>query len=269
MVPGQNANVADRPIGPGCGGRRLPVSVRPSDVVTMENAGTVGRYHPDARRRWFGIASTGGIAMLLGIIFLIATSSVRYVEPASSTSLTTFDVHIPDQQPIRQSAPIPAQPPALPQMEFAEEKRAPIPAIATATTPRAVVVPQQQQQPLPPSPPPPVSATPSVPPVPQAQAEMEGPDSWEGRVLAKLIAHRRYPRAALLRRFQGTPIIRLVIDRDGVVRSVRLEKSSRIPDLDREALALPRRAQPLPKPPESKEGTSFEFVVPIEFSLSP
>lgn len=266
MASGEEAKVADRPIGPAGNGRPQPVSGGLSDVVTIGHPGTVGGYHPDARQRWFGIASTGGVAALLGIAFILATSSVRYIEPASSTSVATFDIDMPDPQPVRQSAPKAARYPAPSSMDDASEKRAPTPRIATAATPPAVAVPQQQ--PLPQSLPPQASAPPGVSPAPQPQPQTEGPDSWEGRVLTKLIAHRRYPRAALLRRFQGTPIIRLVMDRDGIVTSVRLEKSSRIPDLDREALALPKRAQPLPKPPESKEGSSFEFVVPIEFSLS-
>lgn len=261
--------MSDGTTGLGCSCRSRPVSVAPSDGGMIQDAGAIGHYRPDVRRRWFGIASTAGVAMLLGVPLLIATSSIRYVEPADSTNLTTFDVNTPDQQPIPQPAPVPAKSPAPPQIERAIEKRAEMLPIAATTTPPTVVVAQHQHQPLTQSPPPPLSAPPDIPPTPQPQPRTDGPDTWEGRVLTKLIANRRYPRAALLRRFEGTPIIRLVIDRNGVVQSVRLEKSSRIPDLDREALALPKRAQPLPKPPESKEGTSFEFVVPVEFSLSP
>lgn len=252
----------------GCGRDCHPqsVSLGRSDVVITLNTDTAGRYRPDVRRRWFGIASTGGVAGMLGIAFLIATSSARYVEPASSASLATFDVDTPDRQPAPHPSWKPAQSPARPPLERSAQELTPVRPIPTATTSPTITV--VQQQPLPHAPPLQVSAPPSTPPDRQPQPEAEGPDTWEGRVLTTLIANRRYPRAALLRRYQGTPIIRLVMDRNGVVQSVRLEKSSRIPDLDREALALPKRAQPLPKPPESKEGTSFEFVVPIEFSLS-
>lgn len=239
----------------------------PSDVVTIQNTGEVGRYRPDVRRRWFGVASTGGVAALLAIAFLIATSAIRYVEPANTPSLTTFDVRAPDPQPTSQPAPAPSESPVVPRTERVAEKRSPRPPIPTATTPPTVAM--AQQQPMIAPPPPQVATPPSMPPPPLPQPETEGRDTWEGRVLTKLIANRRYPRAALLRRYQGTPIIRLVMDRNGTVQSVRLEKPSRIPDLDREALALPKRAQPLPKPPDSKEGTSFEFVVPIEFDLTP
>lgn len=62
------------------------------------------------------------------------------------------------------------------------------------------------------------------------------------------------------------PYIRFVMDRAGKVLSSRLERSSGFPDLDREAVALPKRAQPLPKPPNDKPGDTIELVVPVEFS---
>lgn len=259
--------MSDGPTGRGSNCFPRPPSMEPSDAVTIQDTGTVGRYHPDGRQRWFGIASTGGVALLLGIAFLVVTSSVRYVEPAHSASLTTFDVTTLDQQPEPLPAPTPAESPARSQIERAVEKRAPIVPIPTAAT--LPIVATAQQQPVAQSPQPQASTPPSMQVARQPSPETEGPDSWEGRILTKLIANRRYPRAALLRRYQGIPVIRLVMDRNGAVQSVRLEKSSRIPDLDREALALPKRAQPLPKPPESREGASFEFVVPIEFSLAP
>ena len=259
--------MSDKQTGLGGNCRPRPASVTPSDVVTIQHTGEVGRYRPDVRRRWFGVASTGGVAALLGIAFLIAISAIRYVEPANTPSLTTFDVRTPDPQPTSQPAPAPSVSLVVPRIERVAEKRSPRPPIPTATTPPTVAM--AQQQPMIAPPPPQVATPPSMPPLPLPQPETEGRDTWEGRVLTKLIANRRYPRAALLRRYQGTPIIRLVMDRNGTVQSVRLEKSSRIPDLDREALALPKRAQPLPKPPDSKEGTSFEFVVPIEFDLAP
>ena len=64
------------------------------------------------------------------------------------------------------------------------------------------------------------------------------------------------------------PWIRFTSDREGRVRSVRLERPSGFDALDREALALPMRASPLPKPPESVTGNRIELTVPIEFFLS-
>lgn len=72
---------------------------------------------------------------------------------------------------------------------------------------------------------------------------------------------------AMARHEQGVPWIRFVIDRQGRVLSASLERSSGVPDLDREALALPKRAQPLPKPPEDRPGETLELVVPVEFFI--
>lgn len=57
------------------------------------------------------------------------------------------------------------------------------------------------------------------------------------------------------------------MNRDGKVLSVTLERSSGFGILDDEALALPKRAQPLPKPPEDLPGQTIELVVPVEFVL--
>ena len=55
----------------------------------------------------------------------------------------------------------------------------------------------------------------------------------------------------------------------GKVLSTRLERPGGVPDLDRDPLALPRHAPPLPKPPEDRPGDTLEPVVPIEFFPSP
>ncbi|MPT49375.1 MAG: energy transducer TonB, partial [Sphingobium sp.] len=49
--------------------------------------------------------------------------------------------------------------------------------------------------------------------------------------------------------------------------SVRLERSSGFRSLDDEAVALPKRASPLPKPPEDVKGDTIELVVPVEFFM--
>ena len=74
-------------------------------------------------------------------------------------------------------------------------------------------------------------------------------------------------REATFRRQQGVPYIRFVMDREGKVLSVRLERSSGYRPLDDEAVALPKRAQPLPKPPEDVKGETVELVVPVEFFM--
>lgn len=94
--------------------------------------------------------------------------------------------------------------------------------------------------------------------------------TWQGLVLARLNKHHRYPRSAMAQQRQGMPYIRFVIDREGRVLSATLERSSGFADLDREAVALPRRAQPIPKPPvDMRPGqATIELAVPVEFFLA-
>lgn len=102
---------------------------------------------------------------------------------------------------------------------------------------------------------------------PPAQQLSSGKPTWEGLVLGALNTVKRYPREASFRRQQGVPYIRFVMNRDGEVLSVRLERSSGIRALDTEALALPKRASPLPKPPKEVTGNAIELVVPVEFFM--
>lgn len=104
----------------------------------------------------------------------------------------------------------------------------------------------------------------SAPPAPQAQSN--APDSWEGRVLARLEKFRRYPGAARSARQQGVAYIRFRINRDGRVLSSSLTRSSGFPALDQAALETLRRADPLPKIPADRPD-EIELSVPVEFYI--
>jgi protein TonB len=69
------------------------------------------------------------------------------------------------------------------------------------------------------------------------------------------------------RRQEGTPLVRIVIDRAGRVLSVRLEQGSGHELLDAEALALVERAQPLPPLPDDVTAATVEVVVPVNFRV--
>jgi len=103
-----------------------------------------------------------------------------------------------------------------------------------------------------------------LPPAPQASS---GQITWQGQVLGRLNQFKRYPSGAQSRREQGVPYIRFVMDRNGKVLSSMLERSSGFADLDREAVKLPQRAEPLPKPPADVTGDRIELVVPVEFFI--
>lgn len=111
------------------------------------------------------------------------------------------------------------------------------------------------------------ASRPGTPPAPPAPKVSDERPQWERLVLAALHRAKRYPNAAERNRQEGTSWLRFTIDRRGHVRSVVLERPSGVAALDREALALPTRAEPLPRPPKSVTGNRVELIVPIEFAL--
>jgi protein TonB len=211
------------------------------------------------RRRITGIV----VSILVHVAVITAllvqwTISYRKVEP---TAIHTFNV-----------APPTAPPEVTPEPEKVEPQPAPIPVKPQiiALEPPKLIVPSANIIAPPPLPQRTVEtheATPPAPPPPAPQPSSNAKPTWEGKVLAQLNKHRRYPRDAHFARKQGVPYIRFVMNREGKVLSSRLERSSGVPSLDNEAVALPKRAQPLPKPPEDMPGDSIELVVPVEFFI--
>jgi len=85
--------------------------------------------------------------------------------------------------------------------------------------------------------------------------------TWRGSIMSRLNRHKRHPDG----NSRGTAAVSFTINRSGRVLSVRLTRSSGNPRLDREALALPRRASPLPPPPAGLRGTTFNLSTPVQF----
>jgi protein TonB len=91
--------------------------------------------------------------------------------------------------------------------------------------------------------------------------------TWQGALIAHLERFKRYPRAAQIRRQEGAPLVAFSMDRNGHILSARLHTSSGYRMLDKEALDLITRAEPLPIPPDSVKGDPLSLVVPIEFFI--
>lgn len=91
--------------------------------------------------------------------------------------------------------------------------------------------------------------------------------SWKRRLARHLQRNKRYPREAQVKRERGSAKVHFVISREGRIISSSIVKSSGYPALDHEALALLRRAQPMPRPPAELAGTQFAFSVPVVFEL--
>lgn len=104
-------------------------------------------------------------------------------------------------------------------------------------------------------------------PGPSAARHGNGAARWRGKLLGRLERFRRYPEAARKQHQEGVVRLRFCLDRQGHVLSARIEGSSGVTTLDEEALALVRRADPLPSPPEDVSGERIELVVPVQFFL--
>jgi TonB family protein len=85
-----------------------------------------------------------------------------------------------------------------------------------------------------------------------------------GRYYAQLRAHlQRYRRVpADGAQLHGRAVVGFTVAADGSVSAVRLLRGAGFPALDAEALALIRRAAPLPKPPQARE---LRLSVPVVY----
>jgi periplasmic protein TonB len=90
--------------------------------------------------------------------------------------------------------------------------------------------------------------------------------TWRGAIGLHLARNRRYPAEARARGLQGTATVRVTIDGEGRVLGRELARSSGQPLLDREALEMMLRAQPLPRPPAGMPVPQI-LSVPVRFSI--
>lgn len=86
--------------------------------------------------------------------------------------------------------------------------------------------------------------------------------SWRGSLIAHLNRFKRFPSGAN----PGTVQVAFSIDRGGRVLSARLVRGSGEASLDDEAVAMIRRASPVPAPPDGLGGGTVSLSVPIRFS---
>jgi len=94
-----------------------------------------------------------------------------------------------------------------------------------------------------------------------------GVSSWQGQLMARLQAVRRYPELSRARREEGVVHLNFTMSRSGHVLSARIARSSGYRALDEETLELARRASPLPSPPAEVAGDPLTLTVPVRFSL--
>ncbi|MGE5773910.1 MAG: TonB family protein [Hyphomicrobiales bacterium] len=104
---------------------------------------------------------------------------------------------------------------------------------------------------------------------PAPGASSQNPDalpSWRSALVARLERYKRYPPEAQSRGEAGTAQLAFSIDRNGGVHHAHIVRSSGSSLLDREALALPERASPMPTPPPDVPGAQIPIIVPIRYN---
>ena len=70
-----------------------------------------------------------------------------------------------------------------------------------------------------------------------------------------------------MRGWQGEVLIDLKLDGSGNVLATRIESSSGVEILDKQALEMVKKAAPFPKPPDILSASTFNILVPVSFKL--
>ncbi len=77
-----------------------------------------------------------------------------------------------------------------------------------------------------------------------------------------------YPEEARAEGIVGDTVVRVRIDRRGSIRYYALERSTGYPELDRAAIDMIRRANPVPAVPNNyPQGDLLEFLIPVSFKV--
>jgi TonB family protein len=94
----------------------------------------------------------------------------------------------------------------------------------------------------------------------------------ESTFMSELSQHiarfRYYPASASVLNIQGTAMVSFTLTRDGSLLDPSIVKSAGDEDLDQAALETLKKAQPLPKIPESVTGDKLKFTLPMIYRLS-
>lgn len=106
-----------------------------------------------------------------------------------------------------------------------------------------------------------------APPMP-SQAEIDNATGRYGNALWNAISkHKKYPKIAQMRGWQGETIVELVLDGSGKIKSKKITQSSGYEVLDKQALEMVEKAIPFPTPPEALRNSTFTIVIPVPFKL--
>lgn len=234
------------------------------------------------------------LAIVLGIHALAIFVALKWPAPKP--------IELPPQAMMVEIAPLPEPaPPPPPKVvtpptppEPVEEL--PLPKVVEAPKPEIAIPkpppkpkpkpkpqpPKPEKKPEPPKEEPPAKKTVDTPPAPQApptapKAEKSEPPlpsnsnalpNWQSDLLRKLAKNKEYPYEALRRRAEGTVTLRFRVDADGHLLSSSVVGGTGDASLDRAALKMLRKSDPLPPPPkEILSNGSIEVTAPFNYNI--
>lgn len=111
------------------------------------------------------------------------------------------------------------------------------------------------------------TSAPPPPPQPRVVDTSAAKNGYGNTLWGAISKHKKYPRIAQARGWQGEVILELLLDGDGKLISKTIIQKSGYDVLDQQALEMVDKAIPFPAPPDTLRGTSFSIKVPIPFKL--
>jgi len=91
--------------------------------------------------------------------------------------------------------------------------------------------------------------------------------TYEQHVVAHLDRYKEYPKKAERRSLEADVVVSLELARDGSVIRYAIEETSEWSFFDEEVLQMIERAVPFPEAPPVLAGSSFRFLIPVNFTL--
>jgi periplasmic protein TonB len=232
-------------------------------------------------------------SLALHVALLVAFPRVKFATPETAPTPAPLVARL---QP---ETPAPPPPPAVktPEPRIQAPPPAPVPKAAPLPAPKPKAKPERVSRPVartkppvqtPPSPmlpapapaaavqtapaalPPPVASIAPARAAPEPTAD-RGDDAMLARYRLAVIEaarrYKRYPRAALDNNWNGKAEVHMAIGANGMIASMSIKSSSGYEILDRQALAMIRKAKPLTPIPASLRGRAFAVDIPVIFSL--
>ncbi len=224
--------------------------------------------------RGLGVVIAGHAAVLAALVALRPA-----VERPPPPRPIFADIMLPDVAPDAVPAAT-ATPPPTPATDDPPPRPAPrhepepVARIAVAASqPSAPTVPEAAPEP----PVEPESAAPSTeeatpasaPPRAAVQAPLETDDlrRYVAAVMRQLNRYKTYPRELKKAKVEGTVVLEFTIDADGRLLVSAVQRSSGHADLDRAAMDMLARANPLPAIPDALDRDELALAIPVEYSL--